>query len=177
MLGSVPPERSIKRRKSNQYRFDIGPQEYATFMAGIRNGLSIDDAAWNANLTPRRVFDWLAKGEILADEDLPPHSQAWQYARFWHDFKKASSNFVGLHVANINNASTKSTPQNWTASAWMLERKRPGEYGNKYIMEKLTDQKVLDVIKFLFENATDPTREELAKLIQLIPKLNLNECQ
>lgn len=179
-LGSVPIERSIKRRKSTQYRFDIGPREYDSFMAGIRNGLSIDDAAWNAGLTPRRVFDWIAKGEILYGEDYPPGCSAWQYARFWHDYKKASANFVGIHVANINNKATQSpedSPGQWTPSAWMLERKRPEEYSEKYKLEKLSDQKILNFIKFIFENCSEPMREEFAALVQLLPNLKLNDAK
>jgi hypothetical protein len=174
-LGSVPFDRSIKRRKSTQYRFDIGPKEYEAFMAGIRNGLSIEDASWNANLTPRRVFDWLKKGEILADEELPVGCSAWQYSRFWHDFKKASSNFVGIHVANINAASVKSTPHNWTASAWMLERKRPEQFSQKYILEKISDQKILDFIKLIFDTVDDNAREQVAAVIQMLPSLKLHD--
>jgi hypothetical protein len=178
-LGSIPFERSIVRRKSTQYRFDIGPQEYALFMEAIANGVSIEDSAWGAGLTPQRVHDWLNKGQILfeSDADLPPHSAAWQYSRFWEDFKRSSSTFVLRHVSNINNASTKSTPHNWTASAWMLQRKRPKEYCEHYKTEKITDQKILEIVKFFFEQSpTELFREQLATMVQMIPTLHLKDA-
>jgi hypothetical protein len=177
-LGTVPFERSIVRRKSTKYRFEIDPTTYQTFMDGIYSGSSVADSAWAAGLKPDTVYHWLEKGEILfeSDAELPTHSAAWQYARFFHDYKKASSQSVVKHCINIDNASIKSTPTNWTASAWKLERLRPQQFSQKYIMEKITDQKVLEVIKFLFENATDATREELASLVQLIPSLKLADA-
>jgi hypothetical protein len=178
--GSMPFERSIVRRKSTQYRFDIGLKEYALFMSAIANGVSIEDSAWAAGLIPQRVHDWLKKGKILfeSDAELTAHSQSWQYARFWEDFKKASSGFVIRHVVNINDASTKSTPHNWTASAWMLQRKRPKEFSERYLIEKMTDQKMLELVKFFFnQSPTEEFREQLAAIVQMIPTLQLSETE
>jgi hypothetical protein len=102
-MPNTPIESSLRRRKSTTYRFDISPLEYSTFIEGIRLGLSVEDSAWNANLTPRRVWDWLKKGEIYAEisEDLVPHSAAWQYSHFWQDYTRAKANMVARHVANI----------------------------------------------------------------------------
>jgi hypothetical protein len=176
-LGTVPVERSIKRRKSTSYRMDMHPNDYAAFINAILNGSSFEAAGWNANTNPALIKTWLERGEILDDcDDFPQNSQAWQYVRFFRDYKKAVAQMEILHVCNINVASQKSTPHNWTASAWMLERKRPHEFSQKYIIEKITDQKVLDVIKFLFENATEATREELASLVQLLPSLKLSDA-
>lgn len=178
-LGSIPFERSIVRKKSNQYRFDIDPAVYQTFMNGVYSGVSVDDSAWAAGVQPRLVYMWLEKGKILfeSDADLPPHSTAWQYARFFHDYKKATAQAVMKHAVNIDSASIKSTPTNWTASAWKLERLRPEQYSQKYIVEKITDKKVLEVVKFFFDQSpTDEFREQLAALVSMIPTLQLKDA-
>jgi hypothetical protein len=176
--ASIPFDRSIKRTKSTQYRMEISPQQYEAFMQGIANGLSIETASWNAGINPKTVRNWLEKGQILAGEDLPPHSQAWQYQRFSEDHEKSRARFEALHVANINCKSTAKSPGEWTASAWMLERRRSKDYGQRYQTEKLSDQKVIEVIRFLFESAPTPLfSEQLAGLVSLLPNLKLNEAE
>jgi hypothetical protein len=178
-LGSVPFERSIVRKKSTQFRLDIDPEVYRKFMEGVYSGVSVVDSAWAAGVKPDTVYHWLEKGEILfeSDAELPPHSAAWQYARFFHDYKIASSQAVVKHSINIDSASVKSTPTNWTASAWKLERLRPDQYSQKYIIEKITDKKVLEVVKFFFEQSpTDEFREQLAALVSMIPTLQLKDA-
>jgi hypothetical protein len=82
-----------------------------------------------------------------------------------------------LHATNINAHSRQNLPGEWTASAWMLERRRPKEYAQRHIIEQITDRKVLETIKFLVENVSDSAREELAAAIQLIPDFKLNEAE
>lgn len=147
--ASMPFDRSIKRTKSTQFRMEISPQQYKDFMQGITNGLSIETASWNAGINPKTVRSWLEKGQILAGEDLPPHSQAWQYQRFSEDHEKSRAKFEALHSSNINNHAVTKAPGEWTASAWMLERRRSKDYGQHYQVEKLSDSKTLETIKFL----------------------------
>jgi hypothetical protein len=178
-LGSIPFERSIVRKKSTQFRFDIDPAVYQKFMDAVYSGVSVKDSAWAAGVKPDTVYHWLEKGEILfeSDAELPPHSTAWQYARFFHDYKIVSSQAVVKHSINIDSASVKSTPTNWTASAWKLERLRPEHYSQKYIIEKITDKKVLEVVKFLFEQSPDDDfREKLAGIVGMIPTLKLSDA-
>ncbi|MGB8698508.1 MAG: hypothetical protein WCD18_03750 [Thermosynechococcaceae cyanobacterium] len=178
--GSSPFDRSVVRRKSNQYRFDIGPKEYALFIGSIANGVSIEDSAWAAGLTPQRVHDWLKKGQILfeSDAELSPGSAAQQYARFWEDYKKASSGFVIRHVVNINDAAVNGTSGNWTASAWALQRKRPKEFSERYLIDQMTDKKMIELVKFIFDQSpTEVFREQLAAIVQMIPTLRLSETE
>jgi hypothetical protein len=176
-LGTVPIERTIRKRKSNQYRLDIDPLKYAAYIDALTNGASKEAAAWNVGLNPNLIRKWMERGELLEEvDDFPENSQAWQYVRFFRDVKKAIAQFELLHVANINTASVKSTPHNWTASAWMLERRRPEEFSQKYIIEKITDQKVLETIKFIFDNVDDHAREQVASAINLLPSLKMSEA-
>jgi hypothetical protein len=174
--ASMPFDRSIKRTKSTQFRMEITPQQYEAFMQGITNGLSIETASWNAGINPKTVRSWLEKGSILAGEDLPPHCQAWQYQRFSEDHEKSRARFEALHAGNINSKATTKSQGEWTASAWMLERRRSKDYGQHYQTEKLSDRKTLEVIKFLFDAAPTPLfSEQLAGIVNLIPSLKLPE--
>lgn len=169
-------ERSLKRTKSTQYRMEIDPQAYKLFMDAIANGMSIESASHVAGLRPKTVQSWLEKGDILEGEDLPVGCSAWQYARFSSDYKKSRALFEAKHVANINTKATSESPGQWTASAWMLERRRPKDYGQQYQIEKTGDAKVLEFIKFMFESSpTDLFREQLASIVALIPALRLSE--
>jgi hypothetical protein len=176
--GSMPFERSLKRRKSTQYRMEINPQQYKDFMTGITNGMSIESASWNAGINPRTTRNWLEKGKLLADEDLPPHSQAWQYALFFHDHEKSRAKFEALHAGNINSKAMTKSPGEWTASAWMLERRRSKDYGQHYQVEKQTDQKMIELVKFIFDQAPDEDfREKFAAIVGMIPTLQLSETE
>jgi hypothetical protein len=177
-MPDTPIESSIRRRKSTTYRFDISPIEYRTFIEGIRLGLSVEDSAWNANLTPRRVWDWLEKGEIYAEviEDLVPHSAAWQYARFLNDFKQAEAQFEALHVANITNHARKKAEGDWTASRFMLLARRAEQYSEKYQLEKFGNQQCLEMVKFFFEIGDEDFNAKLAEYVQLIPNFNLSDA-
>jgi hypothetical protein len=56
----------------------------------------------------------------------------------------------------------------------MLERRRSKDYGQRHLVEKASDEKVLQVVKFLFENGpTELFREQLASIVNLIPALKL----
>ncbi|MGB8703159.1 MAG: hypothetical protein WCD18_27385 [Thermosynechococcaceae cyanobacterium] len=176
--GSMPFERSIKRVKSTQYRMEINPQQYKAFMEGITNGLSVETASWNAGIKPKTVRSWLEKGEILAGVDLPPHSQAWQYQRFSEDHEKARAKFEALHAGNINSKAVAETPGQWTASAWMLERRRSKDYGQHYQVDQMTDKKMIELVKFIFDQSpTELFREQFAAIVQMIPRLRLSETE
>jgi hypothetical protein len=179
-LGAVSDDRAIRRRKSSQFRFDIGPREYSEFIQGVRLGLPIEDAAYNARLTPRRVFDWLKKGELYDEvfDDLVSSSPAWQYARFWQDYTYARANMTARHVANIDHCSREPAASSgqWMASKYMLSVKNPEKWSERHQIEKLTNQKVLEIIKFLFENGDESFRETLASLVQLLPSIKLGDA-
>jgi hypothetical protein len=174
--ASIPFDRSIKRRKSTQFRMEITPQQYKDFMQGVTNGLSIETASWNAGINPKTVRCWLEKGAILEGEDLPPHSQAWQYQRFSEDHEKSRAKFEALHAGNINSKATAESSGQWTASAWMLERRRSKDYGQHYQVEKQTDTKMIELVKFMFDQSPDEDfREKLAAIVGMIPSLKLSE--
>ncbi len=178
MPNSMPFDRSIKRRKSTQYRMEITPEQWRNFMDGITNGLSIETSSWSAGVPPRTVRNWLEKGEILADEDLPVGSAAAQYQAFWRGHEKARAKFEALHAGNINSKATTKSSGEWTASAWMLERRRSKDYGQHYQVEKQVGTQLLELVKFCFDQSPTPLfREQLAAIVNMIPALELSETE
>jgi hypothetical protein len=175
---SIPYERSLKRSKSTTFRMEIGPQQYKDFMQAVLNGMGIDSAAWAAGLSPSTVKHWLEKGKILDGEDLPENTAAWQYSRFWTDYQKARALFEASHVNNICRHSETNRKGQWTASAWMLERRRPKDYAQASIIDRQSDQKVLEMVKFILDQSpTALFREQLSGIVGMIPALRLSEDQ
>lgn len=173
----VRPERSIVRRKSTQYRFEIGLEEYAGFITAVQDGMSIDSAAWSIGKDPSTVRTWLGKGEIFFNsiDDLVTHSAAWQYARFYQDFKKAGSNFEYENLLNIKEHGHKDKNGVWVASAWLLERKMPEQYSHKYIIDRLVDRRLTDILKMVYELLTPAAAEQFASILHLIPGLKVTQ--
>jgi hypothetical protein len=173
---TIPYERSLKRSKSTSYRMEISPEAYKAFMQGILNGLGIDPASRSAGLFPATVKHWLEKGKILEGEELPENTAAWQYSRFWTDYQKARALFEASHVNNICRHSETNRKGQWTASAWLLERRRPKDYSNGFIVQKQAEAQVLETIKFIFDQSpTALFREQFAAIVGMVPALKLSE--
>jgi len=66
---------------------------------------------------------WYNNGE--RDDKANIHSD---FYHFYHAIKKAKNDHAMRHIARIEQASQKGT---WFASAWMLERVHPEDYGRK----------------------------------------------
>lgn len=93
---------------------DVTPQSLDQAVAGIAAGLTINDACALADID-RRTF-WLHRKN---DPALNLKVQ------------RAYISFKLKHIKNIQNASET----NWTASAWLLERKFRDEFGAKQSIE------------------------------------------
>lgn len=171
--STIPPKQALSRRKSTQYRLDIDPQTWQDFFNRVRNGISFNSCCYGAGLKPANVQTWLSKGQLLSEEDLPPQHSAWQYVRFWQEFQKSRAEFESLHRANINNHATAKSPGVWTASAWSLERFDPDTYGDRYIIEKKSQEKLNTVLQALFTMGDLEFREKLAHYLQLFPDVKL----
>lgn len=91
------------------------PTKYSAAIAAricksVREGCSREAAAGLAGVSKETLFDWMRT-----------------FSDFSYAIKKADSQFERECVARIRKAGR--TPRNWTAGAWMLERKFPERYG------------------------------------------------
>ena len=99
----------------------IKKDQIEAFLEGLRNGYSITDAANLACFDRDNYYLWQKKDK-----------EKWKLC------EKAISEFKQKHIDNITTASLS----NWTASAWLLERKFPDEFGkreNVKIVDKLEE--------------------------------------
>ena len=106
----------------------LDPQVRETILEYIRKGNYIKTACMAAGVSERTYYDWVAEAERGGGNG---HSEI--YSQFLLDLKKARADNIAFHVANIHTASLKNNQ--WTASAWLLERMNPAEYGKRLELE------------------------------------------
>jgi hypothetical protein len=93
----------------------------------IRYGLTVKNACAFVGISPRSFFSWKAEGEKLEQAALAGKAVSKRdaaYLRFLHAIQKAEAEFCRNQHVVIGAASR----QSWQAAAWLLERRRPGEY-------------------------------------------------
>lgn len=79
-------------------------------------GLSYTDAIRLAGIPERTFYQWKKNGE----------NNKTPYKEFLQELKKAEAAFKAVHTQRLQRAAEAGT---WQASAWLLERKFPEEYG------------------------------------------------
>lgn len=95
-------------------------------LAAVGNGLSIKSACDYAGINESTFYVWQNK----CQEDLDKGKKDSVYVDFFKSLKKARIAFKHANLKNIQNAAKK----HWQASAWILERTFPEEYGSKQIV-------------------------------------------
>ena len=110
-------------RKSKLLNKDI----YNTVIKYISNGTPIKYACVAAGIPEQRYYDWMNKADNPGDEYNI-------YRKFREDIKIAEAENIVHNVDNIQSASDNDS-RNWPASAWLLERKYPAEFGKRMELE------------------------------------------
>lgn len=90
----------------------------------ISNGLSQKDSCCLCDIDESTFYIWKKKAE---------GQTKGLYFEFIQSLKKATARHKAWHISNIRKASEK----NWTASAWILERKYFKEFGRKQALEHM----------------------------------------
>lgn len=89
----------------------------------IENGMTNKDAADLSDVTEDTLYRWLREADEKDDQGNPLPHRRLQF-ELKTAMNKARASFKAYHVQTIIRASRKQ----WTASAWLLERKFPEEY-------------------------------------------------
>lgn len=100
----------------------------------IENGMNNRDSASMCLITEDTLYRWLREADEV-DENGKPLKQYTMQRKLKRAMQKSQAAFKAFHVQNIINASKK----NWQASAWMLERRFPDEYGrgiDRYMLKQ-----------------------------------------
>lgn len=130
----------------------------------IEEGLPHKDAALLGGITEKTFYAW------LRDE---------RKSTFRQSVEKAEASFVDAHLANIRTAAL-GTPAvkdangkvlvparapNWTASAWLLERKRPETYARRSF------EKVEATVSALTADGKEGQKDEVADFLRRNPEI------
>lgn len=91
------------------------------------NGLSDKDVCDIVGIDQSSFYNWIKEGETGISVKHPGQkaSNLEIKVELVKGLKKARAAFKAYHLQNINNAARKE----WTASAWILERMYPKEFG------------------------------------------------
>ena len=99
----------------------LTPEVQEAICEAIENGATLEIAAQAAGIAPRTLDEWLHHGRKELQENP---DAAGPCANFVRAANVASAKLETDLLATIQAASEK----NWTASAWLLERKHPSRY-------------------------------------------------
>lgn len=97
------------------------------FLTYKENGLSDADCCDMVGISQQSFYRWLKEAETGIDGDHPekPASNLELKRELSEGLKKARAAFKAYHVQTI----TKAAKRSWQASAWLLERMYPKEFG------------------------------------------------
>ena len=98
-------------------------------------GLSVKASCDYCGITDRAYYKYIEK----AKEDMEKGLKT-KYVQFFHKVKKASADFRAYHMLKIREASESGT---WQASAWLLERCYPEEYGRSMKNDVVAENGIL----------------------------------
>ena len=99
-------------------------EQLATY---IENGNFAQDACKLADVSEAGYYKWLATGRAILEGEIEKTRANALTVELVEAIKNADAKFKAYHLSNINRASRTT----WQASAWMLERRFPEEYGRR----------------------------------------------
>lgn len=102
---------------------ESNPEAFDAFLEAKRLGMPDKYAAQYAGISWDAFSDTKSKGE----RDVKAGDDKTAYAQFYQSYKKSIGQFVAYHLNEI----TKAAKRSWQASAWLLERLSPEEFGPK----------------------------------------------
>lgn len=127
----------------------LTPQLQEIIGNNITLGMPLKFAAEAAGITEVTFYNWLKRGEA---------ESKGQFFEFAEHVKACKAKAVQLHLKLITKAATDGS---WQASAWILERRYPEEFGRKDRLEldanmnhsgevnlhTLSDEDLMEIIK------------------------------
>ena len=150
-----------EKRKAGRYT-KLTPELQQEFIAAIESGLTNKSACDYVGIDESTFYSWLniaRKAELEAAENgtkIPKNIKP--FSEFSKSLKKAEARFKAYHCKNIKRAGDEGA---WQASAWLLERKFPEEYGkNRCFDTNDTSRADADFIEALSASAKEVWPDE-----------------
>lgn len=123
------------------------PDMVDEFIKAVTLGMSNKMACAYAGISEDVFYVWQRKAEEAEQEGKEDDA----YVKFLKRYKNAKAKFQARHLARITQASDDGT---WQASAWLLERRCPEEFGQKTDVN-VADSKVVVVSNVKREDGAD----------------------
>jgi transposase len=127
---------------------------------GLRAGLSITRACSRAGINRATFYAWCRRG---ATGEEP-------YATFFLKQEAALADFQKRHLARIEKHAKADLKDSWRASAWLLERRFPGEFSERSgihlqeLAEELTSDAVIRLLVAIRQRSPDVYAELTAEI-------------
>ena len=104
-----------------------------TIISFIRNGNYIKTACMAAGISNATFHNWVNRAGNYHPDNGDEQDKI--YFDFLEELKMAEAENIARNVQNIQSYGDSSKQSNWTASAWLLERKYPSEFGRRMELE------------------------------------------
>ena len=131
--------------------------------SAIERGMSQNNAALLAGISRDTYYKWLQKGKQALDEQDKNNP----YLYFLYRMKRAKPKGELKLLENIHSAADGTDKINgqWQASAWLLERTRPKQYGRNVIITEEeqpedTAKEMFEALNMLIDTTDDDTEGE-----------------
>lgn len=144
----------------------LTPELQQAICDNITAGLNQEDAAEYAGVPLRTFYNWLQRGEreekrLAQSPGAKPQPREAIFLQFWQAVKKARLDFKRTQIRNVKQAAL----QHWQASAWLLERRWPKEFGQQVLVRQQVVDELEEVLDRL-ERQLDP--ETFRRVAQII---------
>lgn len=115
----------------------------------IKQGNYAKTACLLCNISEATYYNWLERGKT---------SKSGKYVEFLESIKKAEK-FADAYFVQIIRKAAEKHPMNWTAAAWLLERRSPQEWGNKEELD-ITHHTGIDELAVKLQAGREKARKE-----------------
>ena len=133
------------------------PEVRTGILTAIKIGVSHERAALSERVSRRQLYRWLARGR----EDAATGRRT-AYSRFAEQFRQAEAEAL----ANLEATVYAASQSDWRAGAWLLARKRPGEYGSVDERERLDKRAMAaELIGFLERHISPLAFDEVCQTL------------
>lgn len=137
-------------------KLKLTPQLQEQIGNNITLGMPLKFAAEAAGITEVTFYNWLKRGEA---------ESKGRFYEFAEHVKACKAKAVQLHLKLITKAATDGS---WQASAWILERRHPEEFGRREKVDvdaNLNHSGKVDVTKMSDEELQKAIEDELINLL------------
>jgi len=126
----------------------------------ISLGASREGAASCAGIAPSTLYEWIRRGK----GGEAPYSELWERI-------EVGQRAFEVHALERIEAAAR-LPGNWTAAAWLLERRMPARYGRKL---SLPEDKIAKLVEARINEMIEAARREREKRPAELPATTTEE--